>query len=237
MKIAVITQIRNESKRLKEWIEFHSFFHKIDHFLFYLDNPEDNSEEILNELKKTYSIDYKFTNPIGEYIGNIAVTATERQKESFTNGFMSLRDKFDWIAIFDIDEWIVPNDIDNYDLRKTLSEVTENILYLPAYNFVPPFNYDKSITEQNFYRWSCQERKDIGHFTCGKSLIRGKIYLDKIFDVDIHLGPSLHEYRYGRDFSSINHKFRLHHFQGHSEHINKKYEVFDDSIKKMFNKK
>ena len=43
--------------------------------------------------------------------------------------------------------------------------------------------------------------------------------------------------RYGIDFSSINHKFRLHHFQGHSEHINKKYEFFDDSIKKMFNKK
>ena len=62
MTLAVITQIRNESKRLKEWVEFHSSFHKIDHFLFYLDNPEDNSEEILNELKKTYSIDYKFTN-------------------------------------------------------------------------------------------------------------------------------------------------------------------------------
>ena len=26
MKLSVITQIRNESKRLKEWVEFHSFF-------------------------------------------------------------------------------------------------------------------------------------------------------------------------------------------------------------------
>ena len=49
MTLSVITQIRNESKRLKEWVEFHSYFHKVDHFLFYLDNPEDNSEDILNE--------------------------------------------------------------------------------------------------------------------------------------------------------------------------------------------
>jgi len=238
MTLSVITQIRNESKRLKEWVEFHSYFHKVDHFLFYLDNPEDNSEEILNELKKKYSIDYKFTNPIGEYNGNYHNGGNlNRQLESFKDGFMSLRNNFDWISIFDVDEWIVPNNIDDYDLKKTLSEVNENILYLPMYNFTPPFDYDKLITEQNFYRWSCQERIDNGHLSCGKSIIRGKIYLDKIFDVDVHLGPSLHEYRNNVDFNSTNHTFRLHQFQGHMGHSNKKYEVFDDSIKKMINKK
>jgi len=237
MTLAVITQIRNESKRLKEWVEFHSSFHKIDHFLFYLDNPEDNSEEMLNELKKTYSIDYKFTNPIGEYNGNNCTIATERQKESFKDGFIFLRDKFDWVAIFDVDEWIVPNNIDDYDLKKTLSEVSENILYLPMYNFIPPFDYDKSITEQNFYRWSCQERIDNEHLSCGKSIIRGKIYLDRIFDVDVHIGPALDGYRNNVDFNSTNHTFRLHQFQGHMGHSNKKYEIFDDSIKKIINKK
>ena len=236
MTLAIITQIRNESKRLKEWVEFHSFFHKLDHFLFYLDNPEDDSEDVLKELKKIYSIDYKFTNPIGDYNGNNCMIATERQKESFTDGFILLRNKFDWIGIFDVDEWIVPIDIENYDFKEELSKVKENILYLPMYNFAPPFDYNKSICEQNFYRWSCKERFDNGHLSCGKSIIRGKIYLDRIFSVDIHLGPDLHEYRNLVDFNSINHKFRLHQFQGHLYHVNKKYEFYDESIKKMFNK-
>ena len=63
-----------------------------DHFLFYLDNPEDNSEQTLNELKKTYSIDYKFTNPIGEYNGNHHNGGNlKRQLESFKDGFIFLQ--------------------------------------------------------------------------------------------------------------------------------------------------
>ena len=87
MKIAIITQIRNESKRLEEWIKFHSFFYAIDYFLFYLDNPEDDSEDVLKKLQKTYKIDYKFTVPNGEYQGNNCMIATERQVISFTEGF------------------------------------------------------------------------------------------------------------------------------------------------------
>jgi FkbM family methyltransferase len=236
MKIAIITQIRNESKRLKEWIKFHHFFYDVDHFLFYLDNPEDDSEHVLNELKKDYSIDYKFTNPIGEYNGNYCMVATERQRISFKDGFESLRNEFDWIGIFDVDEWIVPNNIENFNFKSVLSGVKENILYLPMYNFQPPFDYSKSICEQNFYRWSCQERKDSEHLTCGKSIIRGKIFLDKNFAVDIHLGPDCYEYRNGVDFTSLNHTYRLHQFQHHLHHVNLKYEIFDDSIKKMFDK-
>ena len=61
--------------------------------------------------------------------------------------------------------------------------------------------------------------------------------MDRIFDVDVHLGPSLYEYRNNVEFNSTNHTFRLHQFQGHMGHSNKKYEIFDDSIKKIINKK
>ena len=57
MKIALITQIRNESKRLKEWVEFHNFYYDFDLFLFYLDKPEDNSKEVLENLKLKYNIE------------------------------------------------------------------------------------------------------------------------------------------------------------------------------------
>jgi SAM-dependent methyltransferase len=236
MTIAVITQIRNEAKRLEEWVSFHSKFHKIDHFLFYLDNPEDNSKEVLDRLKEEYPIEYEYTEVEGDYSGNNCMIATDRQKKSFTKGFNKLKHFYDWVAIFDVDEWIVPNDLENYDLRSTLAEVKENILYLPMYNFVPPFDYDKSITEQNFYRWSTEERIANGHEGCGKSIIRGKIYLENDITVDIHLGPDSPDYRNRVDFNSKNHVFRLHQWQNHFVHAGRPYEVYDDSIKQMLNK-
>lgn len=236
MKLAVITQIRNESKRLEEWIDFHKNIHDVDYFLFYLDDPEDDSQDVLDRLKKTNNLDYKFTNKRGPYQGNNCAVATDRQRESFKDGFNKLKFDFDWIGIFDVDEWIVPVNLDNFNFKKTLSEFNDNILYLPMYNFVPPFDYNKSITEQNFFRWSAEERFENQHNTCGKSIIRGKICLDEECDVDIHLGPSCCTYRENVDYYSNGYKYRLHQFQWHMGHANKKYEVYDDSIKKLMTK-
>lgn len=228
--------IRNESKRLEEWISFHYKHYNIDYFLFYLDNPEDNSEETLLRLKNLYPIDYLYTNPIGDhhvYNGNnfLVSGALERQIQSFTDGFHKLKYEFDWIAIFDVDEWIVPVDIHEFNLKKTLSQTKENILYLPMYNFEPPFDYDKSIVEQNLYRWSNEERNTNGHKTCGKSIIRGKILTDLQFNVDVHMGPyRVREYSTNVDFESKCHTFRLYQWQSHLYHKDKKYEIYDDKI-------
>lgn len=235
MKIAVITQIRNEAKRLKEWVFFHKSYYDIDHFLFYLDYPEDNSEEVLMDLKKTYNIAYKYTNPVGEYQGNSCMVATHRQRESFKDGFNLLKKDYDWIAIYDVDEWIVPVDINNYNLKNMLLNTKENLVYIPMYNFTPPFDYNKSITEQNLYRWTTEERYSNGHATCGKSIIRGKMFLDREIDINIHTGPEgISEYHDYVDFESKNHKFRLHQWQWHGGHQGRKYERYDDTVKKMF---
>jgi hypothetical protein len=237
MTLSIITQIRNESKRLKEWVKFHYDFYDVDKFLFYLDQPEDNTEDVLEELKKEYNIEYLNTKPIGDYQGNNCSLATERQRESFKNGFNSLKSEYDWIAIFDVDEWIVPINLDEYNLKKMLSELKDNMIYLPMYNFRPPFDYDKSINEQDFHRWSTEERFENGHGTCGKSIIRGKIFLDRLVNINIHTGPEgIEEYHNNVDFESKNHKFRLHQFQNHMNHGGKPYEIYDDSIKKMFKK-
>jgi len=237
MTLAVVTQIRNEAKRLEEWVSFHTKFHDVDHYLFYLDNPEDNSKEVLDQLREKYSIEYRYTEIEGDYNGNNCAIAINRQKKSFSEGFNELKHSYDWIAVFDVDEWIVPVDLENYNLKNTLAEVKENILYLPMYNFIPPFDYDKSITEQGFYRWSTEERESNDHGTCGKSIIRGGIYLDNNTTVDVHLGPDNQEYRHAVDFASKGHTFRLHQFQNHNTHKGKPYEVYDDSIKQMINGK
>jgi hypothetical protein len=236
MTLAIITQIRNEAKRLEEWVSFHTKFYDINHYLFYLDNPEDNSREVLDQLKEKYPIEYRYTEAVGEYSGNNCMIATNRQRKSFSEGFNKLKHLYDWVAVFDVDEWIVPVDLESYNLKDTLTEVKENVLYLPMYNFVPPFDYEKSITEQNFYRWSTEERESNDHGSCGKSIIKGGIYLNDNSTVDIHLGPDNQDYRQGVDFTSKNHTFRLHQFQSHNTHKGKPYEVYDDSIKLMLNK-
>ena len=56
MKLACITQIRNEAPRLVDWIKYHSKVIGFDYFLFYLDNSTDDSESILKSLQGEYSI-------------------------------------------------------------------------------------------------------------------------------------------------------------------------------------
>jgi hypothetical protein len=235
-KLALLTMIRNESKRLKEWIEFHSKFYNFEKFVFYLDNTEDNSKELLDELKVHYNIEYFFTQRVGGYVSVSQDTHGSemfpRQLNSFTEGFKYLNNDYDWIAIMDVDEFIVPNDILNFNLTDTLSKTEGNILYLPMYCFVPPFNSDKSIIDQNFFRWTSEERETNGHIDSGKSIIRGKMDINLNFKCDVHAGPDLSIYR---DNFIISTDFKLHHFQSHINHINKKYELFDDSIRRMIN--
>jgi hypothetical protein len=237
MKLAAVTQIRNESKRLREWIEFHSSIHKFDHFLFFLDQEEDDSFEVLSELKRQYSIDIRHTRAIGNYSGNNCQIAVHRQKASFAEGYNHLKHDFDWIVIFDVDEFIVPTNLDNFDLKEELEKCENNIYYLPTFNFKPPFDYNKSIIHQNFLRWSVEEKIRSGHQTTGKSIIRGKIFLDQNFEVDVHSGPESDLFRRSLNVSfDDTTKFILNHFQGHLFLKHNKYEVFDDSLIRLFEK-
>jgi len=233
--ITVLTQIRNEGPRLKEWIEYHYNCYDIDLFYFYLDKPTDDSKKILKELSKKFPIKYKPTDGIGLYNGNDSMhpDATQRQLRSLKKGFNFLKYKFDWIAIIDVDEWIVPNNLQNYNLKQTLKSYNRNLFWLPSYFFKPPFDANKSIVSQNFYRCSSEERSKSKYADEGKSIVRGKIGLDEVYKVDVHRGPEANLYNDEIDFWTDNADFRIHHFQSHCSKSNLDYGVFDNSIAKI----
>jgi hypothetical protein len=247
-KLACITQTRNESKRFKEWITYHSKVLGFDHFLIYLDNTTDDSEEVLKSLQSKFSIEIRHTNKKGEYTdSNICCDdALKRQVESFTEGFKILKYDYDWIAIMDVDEWIVPADINNFNFKEELSSLSTNCLYLQSYSFRPPFDYNKSITEQNMFRWTIEEKMNCTHRSTGKSVFRGKVCLNKDPRVGVHWGPEAYEYSFV-ECCPMEHnnavtgykKYLLYHYQSHFYNGGKpltdeQYQLYDDSIIKLF---
>lgn len=223
MKLSVLTMIKNEAKRLPEWLYFHKTVHDVDIFLFYLDNPDDNSKDVLDSLKKEYNIEYFYTRSVrrkrNEFAGG-------RQTDSFTRGSIYLKNICDWIAIFDVDEFIVPNGSKN--LKEVLPNLIEKRLYIGRWYFKPPFDINKSITQHCFYRWSDEERIIAKHTGSGKSVFKTSEYNNT--SVNTHYGP----YPDGFIPDIQTEDFKIHHFQSKLDHINRKYEVFDDSILKFF---
>jgi len=237
MKLSAITVIRNEQARIKEWIEFHSNFYDIDLFLIYLDNCTDNTENIIKELQNKYNIEYKYTDAIGNYTDNHDLQETyagARVARHYSKGFNLLKYDYDWIAVFDVDEFITPININNFNLKNSLNNSSKDIYYLPMYCFKPPFDINKSIYDQNYFRWSDDTRNNSGHGGSGKSIIRGKIHLDLQPNIHIHTGPLIGQYSNNlENFNTSNTEFYLQHFQSHMTHARLSYDTYDDSIVRM----
>jgi len=261
-----MTQIRNESPRLKDWIRYHSKVIGFDHFLFYLDNCTDDSEDVLKSLQSEYSIEIRQTEIMGEYpegrglsqaIGwegntkglNVKHSSwpIERMIKSYTDGFGRLKKIYDWIAIFDVDEWIVPTDLENFNFRDELSSLKSNLLYLQTYDFRPPYDYNKSIIEQKMCRWTIDEKMSVNMKGTGKSIFRGKICLDKDPRITLHWGPETFEHANNVEGGAIEYqngrtgykKYLLYEFRSHTENCGRplsedQYQLYDDSLVKLF---
>lgn len=105
-KVSVLAIFKNEAKYLKEWIEFHKIV-GVEHFYLYNNNSEDNYLSVLKP-----------------YIDEGTVTLVQwpknqAQMESYQDGITRFKSESEWIGIIDIDEFVIPNDMDNvYDFLK-----------------------------------------------------------------------------------------------------------------------
>ena len=111
--LSIATQFQQESRFLKEWIEYHKLV-GVDHFYLYNNNSTDDYLEVLEpyiEAGEVDLIDWP-SNPNGSW----AVA----QYASVRDAIYYAQEETRWLAIMDVDEFLVP--LKHYSLVDFLDE-------------------------------------------------------------------------------------------------------------------
>ena len=98
--LAVACVAKNEAVYLKEWIEYHKLL-GVDRFYFYDNESDDNTKEILEPYIEDGTVVYHF-------LPNHPITKKLQHIEAFNDAIFKYRDKARWMALIDVDEFIVP---------------------------------------------------------------------------------------------------------------------------------
>jgi hypothetical protein len=158
LRLGAVTQVRNESKRVLEWINFHKKV-GIERFIIFDDDSSDNLREIAKKIPgvsilRAINYGQKFsTDNQNSYAGSEELQV--RIRDSLKTGCSILKkENFDWAACIDVDEFIVPtssNTIQEY-LKTLKAEIPK--IYLASFDMKCPIDLDHSVIKQSLHRWS-----------------------------------------------------------------------------------
>lgn len=98
--LAIACVAKNEGPYLKEWIEYHRIV-GVDRFYFYDNESDDDTREILDPYIRDGIVIYHF-------LPNHKVTKKRPQIHAYNDAIFKYRERTRWMAIIDIDEFIVP---------------------------------------------------------------------------------------------------------------------------------
>ncbi len=101
-ELCVVTMFRNEAPYLKEWVEYH-LLAGVDHFWMYNNHSDDDWKEVLEPYISQGIIEV-ITWPQGENAGSFII----KQLSAFSDGIKRAQGVAKWVALIDIDEFIVP---------------------------------------------------------------------------------------------------------------------------------
>lgn len=215
----IITQFKNEEKRLKEWIEHHHWL-GFKKFILYDDNSTDNSfQEIKNlqnsgidiELYSVMSTDHRLHIRILDSV-NRGLEITQNYSKELP------------ILITEVDEFLVSGkNTFNKNIYQLLQEkflkTSYELYYIPSYDIKPTYDLTKSnICLQETKRWSEKDRKTKQNGIWkerGKSLTTNK-RCPQIFNIHV-----LHDFDkvngighvYNKTLLANEWDLRLHHFR------------------------
>ena len=162
MKLGIVTQVRNESKRIVEWINFHKKV-GFEKFIVFDDESSDNLRQIVEGIdgviiQRALNFGTKFeTDNQNNYAGSSDLQV--RIRDSLKRGMQILQsENFDWAACIDVDEFVVPtqdNKVTDY-----LSQLNNDVLkvYVASFDMRCPIDLSRSVVEQSTVRWSEKTR-------------------------------------------------------------------------------
>lgn len=104
-ELCVCAIFQNEAPYLKEWIEYHKLL-GVEHFYLYNDRSQDNYQEVLNPyiLRGLVTLTDCFPQNQETHFSN--------QRRAHVRGLNAARCSTRWLAFIDIDEFIVPKNVD-----------------------------------------------------------------------------------------------------------------------------
>jgi hypothetical protein len=125
-ELIAVTKVKNEAPYVKEWIEYHKLV-GIEKFIIYDNESSDNLKEVLQPYIDSGEVAYLF------FTGNFL----DFQEKIATEAIKEYRNKAKWIAVFDVDEYIVP--VKQEKITGVLNEIENelgNKFYALAINWV-----------------------------------------------------------------------------------------------------
>ena len=231
-KNCIITQSKDQGERLKDWVLYH-YEEGFDTFLYFDDYSEDNSIEILNNLKEKYAINIiiRYSDGLGNkktksdmknsesYGGDISINY--RIIRSYNTGLEIVRRENPdaKCALLDVDEFLVTNKEDRIsDLISTIfDERKTQHLYIHSFDVDDRFSIEDWYTAQEATsnRWDYASREGSPYRNRGKSIStprliteipQGPNYVHILRDVEESELKNKVDYR---EYENL----RLHHFR------------------------
>ena len=105
--ISILATVKNEAPYIKEWIEYHRMI-GVDRFYIYDNDSVDNIKDVLKDYIKSGIVVYNFFGGIG------------KQLDIYEDGIDRYGANTFWMAIIDLDEFIVP--VQSYDIKTFLKD-------------------------------------------------------------------------------------------------------------------
>ncbi|MFZ4099239.1 MAG: glycosyltransferase family 92 protein [Chlamydiia bacterium] len=106
-RLAICTIFKNEAPWLREWIEYHRLV-GVDHFVLFNNDSTDQWEEVLEPYMQRGIVEVVHWPNRGTPDGAPYFWVYHTQIPALNEGVRQLRKSADWVALIDVDEFLVP---------------------------------------------------------------------------------------------------------------------------------
>lgn len=231
-KNCIITQAKDQGERLKDWVLYH-YEEGFDTFLYFDDYSEDNSIEILNDIREKYGINILigYSDGFGNkktrqemknsesYGGDISINY--RIIRSYNKGLeiVSHQNSNAKCALLDVDEFLVTNNFKKVTdlLSEIFEEKNTEHIYVHSFDIDDDFKIEDWYTtqESTAYRWDYEYRESSPYKNRGKSISTPK----KISEIPqgpnyVHILRDVEDEEFQKTVDYRNYdNLRIHHFR------------------------